>query len=126
MGIYPALFPGDGHDQHKCKKDTKSRDGPCFFCLRSTIASAQVAGGTLLGVVTDPTETAVRGAQVTIRNVATAVTAHVTTDRDGAYSLSSLLPGIYELTVGAPTSARGFKAAPKWRLGGTLSRCTSE
>src|ERR1700733_8778831 len=97
-----------------------------FSCLFSTIASAQVAGGTLRGIVTDPTGAAVRGAQVTIRNVATAVTAHVTTDRDGAYSLSSLLPGIYELTVGAPTSARGFKAAPKWRLGGTLSRCTSE
>jgi Carboxypeptidase regulatory-like domain/TonB dependent receptor/TonB-dependent Receptor Plug Domain len=89
-----------------------------FSCLLSTIASAQVAGGTLRGVVTDPTGAAVRGAQVTIRNVATAVTAHVTTDRDGAYSLPSLLPGIYEVTVGAPGFRTRIQSGAEVVVGG--------
>jgi hypothetical protein len=44
----------------------------------------------------------VPGAEVIIRNLATAVTAKLSTDRTGAYSFPSLLPGFYAVTVDAP------------------------
>jgi hypothetical protein len=87
-------------------------------CLLSTIASAQVAGGTLRGVVTDPTGAVVSGAQVTIKNVATAVTARVATDKEGAYSLPSLLPGFYEVTVDAAGFRTRIQSGAEVEVGG--------
>jgi hypothetical protein len=68
----------------------KGLAGIILSCLLCTNVDTQVAGGTLRGLVSDPTGAVVPGAEVTIRNLATAVTAKVSTDRTGAYSLPRL------------------------------------
>jgi hypothetical protein len=72
--------------------------------LLSVPAGAQVAGGTLSGTITDPSDRAVPLAQVAIMNVATGVTTTVTTNSDGYFTAPNLRPGEYEVTV----SAKGF------------------
>jgi outer membrane receptor protein involved in Fe transport len=70
----------------------------------SVPADAQVAGGTLSGTITDPSEKFVPQAQIAITNVATGITTTVTTNSDGFYIAANLLPGEYQVTV----SASGF------------------
>jgi hypothetical protein len=70
----------------------------------SNPATAQVAGGTLVGTITDPSEKSIPQAQVAITNVATGITTTVTTNSDGFYIAHNLLPGEYQVTV----SASGF------------------
>jgi Carboxypeptidase regulatory-like domain/TonB dependent receptor/TonB-dependent Receptor Plug Domain len=70
---------------------------------------AQVAGGTLSGTITDPSEKLVPQAQVSITNVATGITTTVTTNSDGFYIAPNLLPGEYQVTV----SAKGFSTETK-------------
>src|SRR5437899_1825640 len=75
-------------------------------------ASAQVAGATLSGTVTDPSGAAIVGARVAITNTATNVAREATTDSAGYYSAPNLLPGPYEVTV----SATGFSATKESNL----------
>jgi hypothetical protein len=70
----------------------------------SVPAGAQVAGATLSGTITDPSEKLIPKAQVSITNVATGITTTVITNADGFYTAPNLLPGEYEVTV----SASGF------------------
>ena len=63
---------------------------------------AQVAGATLSGVVTDPAGAVVPGAQLTIQNTATGISAVATTNSSGLYSATNLTPGPYRITVTAP------------------------
>ena len=72
--------------------------------LASVPIGAQVAGGTLSGTITDPSEKLVPQAQVSITNVATGITTTVTTNSDGFFIAPNLLPGEYQVTV----SAKGF------------------
>jgi hypothetical protein len=72
--------------------------------LFSVPVGAQVAGGTLFGTITDPSDRSIPQAQVSIVNLATGITTTVTTNSDGFYSAPNLLPGEYEITV----SAKGF------------------
>jgi outer membrane receptor protein involved in Fe transport len=74
--------------------------GICF----SVPADAQVAGGTLSGTITDPSDKFVPQAQISITNVATGITTTATTNSDGFYIAANLLPGEYQVTV----SAKGF------------------
>ncbi|PYT57483.1 MAG: hypothetical protein DMG35_20210 [Acidobacteria bacterium] len=75
-----------------------------FGILSSVPVDAQVAGGTLSGTITDPSDKTIPQAQVSIANVATGITTTVTTNSDGFYTVPNLLPGEYEITV----SAKGF------------------
>ena len=72
--------------------------------LSSAPSSAQVAGATLSGTVTDSSGGVVPNAQVVIINVATGVTSKVTTNSDGFFISANLLPGEYNVTV----SAKGY------------------
>src|SRR5438309_11009322 len=72
--------------------------------LISAPIGAQVAGGTLSGTITDPSEKLIPQAQVSITNVATGITTTVTTNSDGFYIAPNLLPGEYQVAV----SAKGF------------------
>jgi hypothetical protein len=54
---------------------------------------------TITGTVTDSTKATVPQATVTIRNVATNVATHTTTNSAGLYFITSIPPGTYELTV---------------------------
>ena len=84
------------------------------FCLSSLLlmigialsgsARAQVAGGTISGTITDPSEKLIPQAQISIMNVATGIITTVTTNSDGFFTAPNLLPGEYEITV----SAKGF------------------
>jgi hypothetical protein len=64
-------------------------------------ANAQVSGATLSGTVSDPSGAVIAGAQITIANRQTGVSRAVTTDASGLYSAPNLLPGTYDVTVGA-------------------------
>jgi hypothetical protein len=58
--------------------------------------------GTITGVVTDETGTAIGGATVTWSHEATSVTMKVATGMDGRFSLSPVPFGAYQLTVSSP------------------------
>jgi hypothetical protein len=68
---------------------------------------AQVAGGAILGTVSDPSGGVVANAKVSITDLATGVVREVTTNSAGFYSAPNLLPGRYEVHV----AADGFSEA---------------
>ncbi len=68
---------------------------------------AQINRGAIRGSVTDPTGAAVPAVEVQARNVGTSISTTTTTSAEGDFSLRSLSPGVYELSVAAP----GFKTA---------------
>ncbi|MCU1286746.1 MAG: TonB-dependent receptor plug [Acidobacteriales bacterium] len=62
--------------------------------------SAQVAGGTIKGSVTDPSGALLPNAKITIKNVATGVVRETVSNTDGVYSAPNLAPGIYQMVIG--------------------------
>ncbi|MCW5964090.1 MAG: TonB-dependent receptor [Bryobacterales bacterium] len=71
-----------------------------------TPAYAQTASGSITGIVVDPTEARVAGAQLTLINAATGVTQSVTANTGGEYTFLYLASGAYRLEV----SAQGFQS----------------
>jgi outer membrane receptor protein involved in Fe transport len=76
-----------------------------LLCLAVTPASAQKTTGTLRGQVLDPQDAAVPDAEVTATNQETGVSVKVITTSAGTYTLASVLPGIYRVSI----EAKGFK-----------------
>ena len=74
------------------------------LCLASGPAFSQILYGNLIGNVTDPTQAAVVGAAVSIKNNATGYASSVATDDRGAYEIRNIPPGIYDIKV----TAAGF------------------
>jgi hypothetical protein len=72
--------------------------------LISVPVCAQVSGGTFTGTVSDASGAVIPNAQVTFKNAATGVTRTTTTNAEGIYTVSNLLPAAYDITV----SAQGF------------------
>src|SRR5437762_2225129 len=70
-------------------------------------AQAQAVYGSILGTVTDPQGAAVANAKVTVTNQRKNTTDTTTTNADGNYSVTHLIPDIY--TVRA--EGTGFKAS---------------
>src|SRR5215212_11274917 len=70
-------------------------------------ARAQVLYGSLMGNVNDSAGAAVPGATVTAFNNATNVSKETTTNGEGIYQFSDLLPGVYKVTV----SGTGFSTS---------------
>lgn len=60
---------------------------------------AQVLYGSLTGTVSDPSGAAVSGARVEALDVGKGMTQETTTDVNGIYRFSALLPGIYKVTI---------------------------
>jgi len=81
----------------------------CFIALAcslsATVASAQVLYGSVVGNVKDAQGATVPGATVTLINKETALTLDQTTNNEGAYSFSNVLPGTYDVKV----SLTGFR-----------------
>src|ERR1700680_2897846 len=75
--------------------------------LGTSEAYAQVAGATLTGTVKDTTGGIIPNAQLTITDVATAVTRIISSGGAGLYTAPNLLPGTYEIRV----TAQGFSTA---------------
>ena len=67
------------------------------FILTCSSALAQ-GGGTVRGIVTDPSSAAVPGTQVTIKNEATNVAQKTVTNGEGVYVVPFLAPGRYTVT----------------------------
>ncbi len=70
-------------------------------------AFGQAVYGSILGTVTDPQGAAVSGAKVTVINQRKGTTDETTTNADGNYSVTHLVPDTYSVRVEAP----GFKVS---------------
>ncbi len=73
----------------------------------STALAAQSSAGEVNGTVTDPSQAAVAGAQVTLVNTATRVERKATTNESGSFIFVNVAPGKYTLKV----EGTGFKSA---------------
>jgi len=77
------------------------------FCLLSALglgalpamAQARSSSADLTGVVLDPSKSSVRGATVTVANIATGLIRSGATDANGVYRVPLLPPGVYEVKV---------------------------
>src|SRR5579884_842549 len=74
------------------------------FCICPAAAWGQ-ALTSLHGTVTDPSGSAIRGAQVTVLNSETSFTRSTRTGPDGVYNFVDLLPWTYSLTI----ESQGFQ-----------------
>src|SRR5215467_11287118 len=72
-------------------------------------AAAQTTTAVLQGVVTDANHAVVPGARVTLRNAGTGFERATATDRTGAYVLSLVPAGTYDLTI----ELDGFKTVKR-------------
>lgn len=75
--------------------------------LISSVTWAQQETGQIVGTISDPTGAVVPGAKVTVKSVATSAERSVTTSNTGAYAITNLLPGTYDLAA----EAQGFTTA---------------
>jgi outer membrane receptor protein involved in Fe transport len=73
--------------------------GALVFFMFSVLAYGQAQTGTLRGTVTDPNGGVVAGATVTAKNSATGASTPTTTNGEGTYVISNLVPGKYSVTV---------------------------
>src|SRR5436309_5224278 len=71
-------------------------------CLIAGMALGQVLYGNVVGTVTDPQQASVVNASVTINSKATGYMVTVKTDERGAYELSNVPPGVYDIKITAP------------------------
>lgn len=78
-----------------------------FTCISVTSATAQAVYGSIIGTVTDPQGAAVPNAKVTVTNVNKGTTDTATTNDQGNYSVTHLIPDAYEVSV----AGQGFKTA---------------
>lgn len=73
--------------------------GALVFFMFSVLAFGQAQTGILRGTVTDPNGGVVAGATVTAKNAATGASTPTTTNSEGTYVISNLVPGKYSVTV---------------------------
>ncbi len=71
----------------------------CFAVLGAATLFGQGTTGRITGLVTDPTGAVVPDATVTVLNERTGVDFHLKSNSAGAYSVTSLIPGTYTVTV---------------------------
>jgi hypothetical protein len=71
--------------------------GSVFSLLVATFALAQT--GSIQGTVTDPSGAVVQGAEITIKNLGLNAVRTATSSATGAYSIPSLVPAAYDITV---------------------------
>src|SRR3954464_3801063 len=67
---------------------------------------AQSTTGTLFGIVSDPSDAPLPGAQIDIKNVATGAVTSTGSGAEGIFRFNSLVPATYELSIRA---TQGFK-----------------
>src|SRR5258705_210249 len=79
----------------------------CLVCMSATpSARAQAVYGTITGTVTDAQGSGVAGAKVVVTSVTKGTTEEVTTNENGSYSVTHLIPDDYKVHI----EAAGFKA----------------
>src|SRR5215813_9292210 len=75
------------------------------MAIAAGLAIAQSDNANVNGVITDPSGAAVPRAKVVLKNQATGLTREVATNESGVYSIPTVPPGMYTLSV----EAAGFK-----------------
>jgi hypothetical protein len=70
-----------------------------LFLSSTLVAHAQIVGGSISGVVHDPTGAALSGAAVTVRQTETGATRSLITNSDGRFYAPSVPVGDYEVSV---------------------------
>src|SRR6185437_622069 len=75
------------------------------LCLSATLAWAQLYSGSVVGVVSDPSNAVVPGAKITLADEQKGFTFDATTDASGRFLFRCVQPGSYKLTV----NAEGFQ-----------------
>lgn len=75
-----------------------------FAVMFASLLSGQQSTGSMIGTITDPSGGAVPGAEVTVKNQATAATFIAQTDSAGVWRAPELSPGVYDVSV----TAKGF------------------
>jgi hypothetical protein len=78
-----------------------------FVAVANSPAFGQAVYGSILGTITDPQGAAVAGAKVTVTEQGKGTSDQTTSNQDGNYAATHLIPGIYSVRVEAP----GFKAS---------------
>jgi hypothetical protein len=76
------------------------------FASAATRLAAQAVYGSILGTVTDQQGAAVAGARVTVTSVGKGTVEETTTNADGNYTVSHLIPDVYNVRI----EATGFRA----------------
>ena len=87
-----------------------------FLCLSPVTIQAQTLYGTIAGQVQDQQGAAIGRAEITVRNVETGAVRKVNADDSGAYQVTSIPPGTYEVTA----SIAGFKTEVRSGIGVTV------
>ncbi len=77
-----------------------------FCAVLTPQASAQAVYGSIFGTITDPSGAAVAGAKVTVTSASKGTTVEATTNTDGNYSVTHLIPDTYDVRA----EGAGFKA----------------
>jgi hypothetical protein len=62
----------------------------------------QAVSGNIIGTVTDPSGSAIGGAEITIVNVGTSVSSQTTTNESGNFTAANLAAGNYTVTITKP------------------------
>jgi len=75
-----------------------------FMLFGAIPVYCQVTGATLSGTITDPSGSAIPGAQISVTNTATGINQEFQADSAGYYAAPNLAPGTYEVKV----TAQGF------------------
>jgi hypothetical protein len=88
-----------------------------LICSMASTASAQVLYGSVVGSVKDAQGGAVPGASVTITNKDTGLTLDTTSNAEGNYSFTNVLPGPYDVKV----SLQGFREFVRSNVPVTIS-----
>ncbi|MEP7075211.1 MAG: TonB-dependent receptor, partial [Acidobacteriota bacterium] len=91
----------------------------CVFCL--AVSAQDITSGTIQGTVSDEQGAAVPGATVEARNVGTNFTKTFTTDSDGRFTLLSIPPGSYIVSI----SKTGFAKTNQENVELTVGRSIS-
>ena len=98
-------------------------------CGGASLANAQAPTATLVGQVTDPSNAAVVGASVQVRDTATNLTRTTQTGRRASTPISDLPVGVFDVTISKPGSRNSLGQAwnlPPTRRRGWMRRCGSE
>jgi hypothetical protein len=77
-----------------------------IFGMAAPRSSGQAVYGSILGTVTDQQGSAVAGAKVTVTSVSKGTVEETTTNEDGNYTVSHLIPDVYNVHI----EATGFKS----------------
>lgn len=70
-----------------------------FFALSVSLASAQITGGRINGIITDSNGAVISGGNVSVKSKTTGLTLNTETTSSGSFLFPNVLPGQYEIRI---------------------------